>query len=159
MLASLLLLLWLNLVPPVPLALAKGGIYHEVARVEDGYRLTFERRAWWWPWNRYDAVFRLREGDAVHCFTAVFAPTGLGLEVWHRWQQWDEARGWVDRDRIRYTMTGGRDGGFRGWTRKRNVGPGDWRVLVETPDGREIGRVGFRVVEGRGEPVLIDEMY
>ena len=48
-------------------------------------------------------------------------------------------------------IAGGREGGYRGYTIKQRVMPGDWRVDVETPEGRIIGRVSFRVEEPSGE--------
>jgi hypothetical protein len=47
---------------------------------------------------------------------------------------------------------GGREEGFRGYGVKTNYQPGDWKVQVETADGREIGRIYFdveTVAEGR----------
>ena len=96
----------------------------------------------------------LREGDRAWCFSAVFAPRHLSTRIWHRWQRYDEAdHTWLESDRIPFEIVGGRDGGYRGYNRKKNLSEGLWRVLVETEDGREVGRAGF-VVEvsptGRG---------
>jgi hypothetical protein len=41
---------------------------------------------------------------------------------------------------------GGRDGGFRGYSFKKNIQPGTWRVDVETAEGLLLGRIGFEVV-------------
>jgi hypothetical protein len=54
------------------------------------------------------------------------------------------------------TIAGGREGGYRGHTVKSRLDPGDWRVDVETHDGRVIGRIGFRVVEASEEPGLLE---
>ena len=49
--------------------------------------------------------------------------------------------------------------GFRGYGFKSNYQPGDWKVEVETTDGREIGRIYF-VVENvpEGPRVLVTSM-
>ncbi|MFZ1503187.1 MAG: DUF2914 domain-containing protein, partial [Nitrospira sp.] len=44
-------------------------------------------------------------------------------------------------DRIALKISGGREGGYRAYTFKQGLDPGDWRVDVETEDGRVIGRV------------------
>jgi hypothetical protein len=61
-----------------------------------------------------------------------------------RWYRKD-ARGWQLTDSIPINIVGGREQGFRGYGLKSNHQPGDWKVEVETTDGREIGRVYFRV--------------
>jgi hypothetical protein len=40
-------------------------------------------------------------------------------------------------------MTGGRETGYRLYTMKQRVQPGEWRVDVETEDGRLLGRMTF----------------
>jgi len=39
---------------------------------------------------------------------------------------------------------------------KSNYQPGDWKVQVETTDGREIGRVYFSLEFAAGEPRSFD---
>ena len=53
-------------------------------------------------------------------------------------------------------ISGGREGGYRGYTIKQRVMPGDWRVDAETAEGRIIGRVSFRVEEPDGEARALD---
>lgn len=140
-------------IPPVPLALVEAGVFHDATRTDDGYRLTWDRQPWYRPFADSDGVFHLREGDRAWCFTAVFAPRGLATRIWHRWEHFDEAsREWVESDRIPFQIVGGRDGGYRGYTRKRHLTPGRWRVRVETEGEREVGRTGFLVVPAVGEP-------
>ena len=58
-------------------------------------------------------------------------------------------------DRIGIAISGGREAGYRAYTRKQRIQHGDWRVDVETEDGRVLGRVSFRVEEGgEGKPEL-----
>lgn len=144
---------FLNWIPPVPLSMKFGGAYHAIARAGDAYQLSFEKRAWYQLWKRADDPFR-GEGP-VFCFTAVFAPVDLKTTIYHRWQYRPTAtngpaRGFSTTDRIPITIAGGREGGYRGYTAKQRMLPGDWRVDVETEDGRIIGRVGFRVEEMNG---------
>ena len=151
-LSLLLALQWLDVIPPVPLALEYAGIYHHVERRDDAYVLRFERLPGAKGWlTEQDRVFRYRPGDAVWCFTAIFAPSGTELDVFHVWATWDALAGaWRETDRIAMRMEGGRNGGFRTFTRKQHIVPGTWRVRVETPSGRLLGRVDFEVVPDDG---------
>ena len=144
---------FLNWIPPVPLSLKFGGIYHKIAKVDDVYRLSFEKGAWYQFRKRSDDPFRGE--DPAYCFTAVFAPVALKTTIYHRWQYRDpgerKARDFSMTDRIPITIAGGRERGYRGYTVKQRLFPGDWRVDVETGEGRVIGRVSFRVEERVGE--------
>lgn len=142
---------FLKWIPPVPLSLKFGGAYHKVAKVDDEFQLAFEKAAWYQFWKRSDDPFH-GEGPS-YCFTAVFAPVALHTTIFHRWQH--RAHAGMDfstTDRIAIAIAGGREKGYRGYTVKQRVMPGDWRVDVETAEGRVIGRVSFRVEEPDGEP-------
>jgi hypothetical protein len=43
-------------------------------------------------------------------------------------------------------VEGGREEGYRGFTKKTNFQPGHWRVQIETLEDREVGRISFEVV-------------
>ena len=151
--AVLIAFYFLNWIPPVPLSLKLGGIYHQVEKVDGLYHLTFEKPAWYQVMKRSDNPFH---GDGpAYCFTAVFAPVDLKTIIYHRWQYRMVTPGRSSKgdfsttDRIPIRISGGREGGYRGYTIKQHVPPGEWRVDVETEDGRVIGRVLFRV-EGAG---------
>jgi len=141
---------FLNWIPPVPLSLKFGGAYHQIAKGDGLYHLSFEKGAWYQFWKRSDDPFR-GEGPA-YCFTAVFAPVDLRTTIYHRWQYRAPEKDFATTDRIGIAITGGREGGYRGYTHKQKLAPGDWRVDVETADGRIVGRVSF-LVEEPAEPV------
>ena len=142
---------FLKWIPPVPLSLKFAGVYHKVAKVDDEFQLEFEKAAWYQFWKRSDDPFHGK--GPTYCFTAVFAPVALHTTIFHRWQhRAHEGRGFSMTDRIPIAIAGGREGGYRGYTVKQRVMPGDWRVDVETAEGRVIGRVSFRVEEPDGEP-------
>lgn len=146
----------LGWVPEAPLAVVAFDIAHDVQRVPTpdgprpyGVQLTLEHPRWR-PWVRDDRTFHWAEGEAVHAFTAVFAPTGVAVDLVHHWERWDDDAGWETTDRIRVSpkdgAKGGADGGWRTWSRKARVSPGAWRVTVETAEGRIIARRGLRIV-------------
>ncbi|NOX36815.1 MAG: DUF2914 domain-containing protein [Calditrichaeota bacterium] len=143
----MLIFYFLNWIPPVPLSLKAGGVYHHVHREGERYLLRMERPAWYQFWKEQDDPFRWVPGDTVFCFTAVFAPTRLEKQIVHHWQVYDERRQqWQTTDRRQFVIRGGREAGYRGYTYKRNIRPGKWRVDVETEDGLLLGRIPFRVV-------------
>jgi hypothetical protein len=130
-----------RVIPPVPLSLPYIGIYHNVQRVKDEYVLSHERPGWR-VWHNGDQEFRAQPGDRVFVFFRLFSPTRFADEVRVRWFL-RESRGWVAQDSIPIKITGGRAEGFRGFGVKSNYQPGEWKVHVETADGREIGRIYF----------------
>lgn len=147
---------FLNWIPPVPLSMKRGGIYHQVTKEDGLYRLTFEEGDWYQVWKRSDNPFR-GEGPA-YCFTAVYAPVRLHGTIYHRWQHRQPNGDFSQTDRIGMTISGGREGGYRGYTVKQKLAPGDWRVDVETEDGRIIGRVGFQVEPQEGTLPAFDSV-
>ena len=133
----------LRVIPPVPLSIPFIGIYHNVERTEEGYRLSYER-PWWRFWHNGDQLFRAQPGDKVYVYFRIFSPARFSDEVRIRWY-WRrrEGRRWALQDTIPIKIVGGREQGFRGYGVKTNYQPGPWKVQVETTDGREIGRVYF----------------
>jgi hypothetical protein len=135
-----------NWIPPVPLSLKYGGIYHQVARTEDAYLLKFEKPSWYNFWKKSDNPFHHAERDTVYCFAAVFAPVELKKHIFHIWQQKESKSGrWLITDRLKYIVVGGRKAGYRGYTYKRHIVPGEWRVDVQTDDGQILGRISFEI--------------
>ncbi len=160
-LVALALLDAVGLIPPVPLALMDGGIYHSVTGTPNGYQLVYEQPPWYLPLRNDDRWFRYRPGDKVTCFTAIFAPSGMDLGITHVWEHWDAEAGWARTDAIPFDVSGGRDGGYRGFTSKRHFEPGAWRVRVVEQTGRELGRYAFTVDPGpwQAPPQLTSRRY
>ena len=134
-----------RLIPPVPLSIPFIGVYHQVERAGDSYRLSHERPAWRF-WHNGDQSFLAQPGDKVYVFFRIFSPARFSDQVQMRWHWRDPARGWTAHDTIPIRIVGGREQGFRGYGVKSNYQPGEWKVQVETLDGREIGRVYFDLV-------------
>lgn len=144
-------LYFLRVIPPVPLSLQEIGIYHEVRREGDEFVLARTRSRWRF-WERGDQTFLARPQDKVYCYVSVFSPTHFAERLQVRWMYKDPAEGWSEFDAIPLPITGGRDGGWRGFTAKAKWKPGRWRVKVETSDRRELGRVDLTVVPGEPGP-------
>lgn len=139
------ILFFFKFIPPVPLSISDVGIYHYVTRTQDHFELQSTRSRWRF-WERGDQTFLSRPGDTVYCFVRVFAPTQLKDDIQVRWmKRVNDA--WQTTDRIPVRIIGGRDKGFRAYTFKNNYSPGKWRVVFETSDQRELGRLAFDVIE------------
>jgi hypothetical protein len=139
---------FLNWIPPVPLSMKFGGMYREVEKQNDHFVLSYDRE-WYQVWKRSQNPFPADE--PIYCFTAVFAPVALNTTVYHHWYfRANSGKSFAHADRIPIKIAGGREGGYRAYTFKQRLDPGDWRVDVETEDGRVIGRVSV-LVEERGD--------
>ena len=135
-----------QLIPPVPIAVDHMGIYHHVEKLDNRYKLAYTRPAWKF-WQNGDQDFDAAVGDRVYCYFRIFSPTAFEDKVHLRWAFRNKREQWESADAIPVRIVGGRAQGFRGYTYKQNYHPGDWRVTVETLDGREIGRLNFDVRE------------
>jgi len=136
-------LYFMNWIPPIPLSLKFGGIYHQIEKIHSEYVLTYEKGPWYAIWKQSND--RVGIEDPVYCFTSVFAPITLHTTIYHHWQwrPFHKAESFMTTDRIPITITGGRETGYRLYTTKHRVQPGEWRVNVETEDGRILGRMTF----------------
>jgi len=134
-----------NVIPPVPLALKDIGIYHAVVRDGVGYNVRYEPAPWWQPWRDTSATYSRAPNEAAYCFASVFAPTDLNATIYHHWERLGSHGAWVKSERIPYTITGGRDEGFRGYTIKTALQDGDWRCVIKTDKGKVIGETRFTI--------------
>jgi hypothetical protein len=135
-----------DLIPPVPLALKTAAIFHQVAKTPSGYQVSYVKPPVYRFWEQSDEPFYLSTGESAFCYTAIFAPANIRVPVRHVWSIWKPSIGWSVTDRIPFAISGGREGGYRGYTRKGAIQPGQWRVEVQTYHNRTLGRIGFKVV-------------
>jgi hypothetical protein len=139
-----------NIIPPIPLSLKHVGVYHNVVRLDGGkYQLTYEEPKWWNFNKNSDTTFHYSSGEGIYCYASVFAPARLAIDVYHKWEYYDEVKGeWVEHGRFSYKIEGGRGEGYRGYTKVENYREGTWRCSVETERGQIIGKETFVVASG-----------
>jgi hypothetical protein len=93
------------------------------------------------------------DSSEVYFLTSVYAPAKLKAELEYLWYYQDPKTGkYMLTDRIssgRMMINGGRESGFRTFTRKKNTPPGKYRVEVAYKNGAVIGSGTFEVF---GEP-------
>jgi len=149
-----------NLIPPLPLSLKDAGVYHSVSRTGWEYHLLAEPLPWYRSFLNYNTTYHRYRGEGAYVFTSVFAPSGLSTIILHEWQYYDPAmRDWVTKSTLQFSIYGGQDKGFRGYTKKSSLQEGSWRVNVLTQYGQLIGRVKFTVINSPEKPELIEEVH
>lgn len=150
------LLYFANIIPPVPLSLKHIGVYHYIERSADNsYTVYTERPPWYKPFRDFNTTFHKIPGQTIYVFSAVFAPTDLSGTIFHEWAYFDEDKlRWQSMGRSPISISGGRDGGYRGYSFNNRAEPGTWRVDVETRNGQNIGRIRFKVVEVDKQPSI-----
>lgn len=137
---------FLNLIPPIPLSLRDAGMYHDITIANGEYTLVGEHASWI-AQLLPGQVVHLAPGDPLYAYTAIFAPAELSAVMVHRWEYYDEeTRDWVTSSALSFRISGGRSEGYRGYSVKRQLSEGAWRVSVETTRGQVLGRIRFQIV-------------
>lgn len=144
-----------GLIPPIPLALKDAGVYHSLVRTSDGYRVTAEASKAWF--DSSPTRVHTRPGEMLYAYSAVAAPGNLTGTIVHRWEHLDGSR-WMTESKISFPISGGREGGYRGYSAKENLVSGKWRVSVETPGGQVVGRMHFIVESTDTRPALTEQL-
>ena len=90
-------------------------------------------------------------GNEVYFVTSVYAPAKLKAELEYLWYyQNPSSKKYTLTDRIsssRMTINGGRETGFRTYSRKKNIPAGKYRVEIAYKNGAVIGSGTFEVLD------------
>lgn len=134
---------FLNVIPPIPLALRDSGVYKSVVRTDTGYVFAefAHRFSWRGLRNEYATA-----GAPVYFFSQVYAPVRFEQNIVHEWQKKDSRGNWVRVSSVAFPIYGGSDSGYRGYSVSRQVTSGQWRVLVKTSNGQTLGGETFTVL-------------
>jgi hypothetical protein len=144
------MLYMLNVIPAVPLSLKESGIYHDIERSSDGgYTGGKEVDKRFFAKYRSQTFHKSDEDNAVYYFSSVGAPAELSAPITHVWEYYDESsRSWVTSTTVSFELSGGRQDGYRAYSKKEHVFPGLWRVTVKVGSSRIVGRMTFRIENG-----------
>ena len=147
-----------NVLPPLPLAMTRAGVYHSIRRDGNVYRAIGEARSLFTlPWS--EPVVHIMPGESLSLYSAVFAPIQLQTKILHIWQRYDDAaKSWRTQAVVAYSITGGREGGYRGYSVKSLPAKGHWRVNIATADGLLVGRVAFNVIPAASEIASVEQI-
>ncbi|MDE2463608.1 MAG: DUF2914 domain-containing protein [Alphaproteobacteria bacterium] len=152
--AALNIFYFTGVLPPLPLALAASGVYQNIHKSGPVYLALGQPQPWYtrfgWPQTIY-----LAPGASISVFSSVFAPIALSARIRHEWEWYSpQKHAWLREASVTFTVSGGRNGGYRGYTTKHDPADGQWRVDIETEGDRLIGRVQFRIEHTRQMPPL-----
>ncbi|MEN9881126.1 MAG: hypothetical protein RLZZ308_309 [Candidatus Parcubacteria bacterium] len=144
------MLYFLNILPAVPLSLSAGHVYHNVARNEMKEYTVLEEMD-----TRYFASLRRQihtisdsEQDAFF-FSSIEAPAEITAPITHVWEYYDETlKKWTTLATISFTLSGGREDGYRAYSHKEHLLEGLWRVTVKVDAERIVGRKMFYIKKG-----------
>ena len=135
-----------NILPPLPLSMKDSGVYNLIEKDKSDYVLYKEHKNFFN--NFFDKTIKINSSDkSLYYFSSVFAPTKLNTRIIHEWEYYDSKnKKWIKNTKIPFSIVGGRDGGYRGYSLKQNLIEGDWRVLTKTSNGQIIGSEKFKVI-------------
>lgn len=151
--AAMNLFYFTRVLPPLPLALSDVGIYHGIRHTGATYQVQEEPQPWTVRFGFARPVVHVAPGEKLALYSAVFAPIRMSTRITHRWQRWDaQSKHWQTLSQVSFVISGGREHGYRGYSLKSGPRAGNWRVSIDSADGRLIGRLAFDVVSV-GQPV------
>lgn len=134
---------FLNVIPPIPLALRDDGVFKSVVRNDTGY--VFAEFARDFSWRTLKKEYVVPAGSPVYFYSSVFAPVRFEQVIVHEWQRKNTKGDWVRVSSVSFPVYGGSDTGYRGYTVSQQVTPGEWKVLVKTRGGQTLGGETFVV--------------
>ena len=147
-----------DMIPPVPLVKREVAMAYDVQKVGTQYQLSQQASNWWVFWRKTSDDLTVAPNQRIYCFSSIFAPAGLSTKLFHNWQIHTK-KGWVTQSRAGFALNGGRYGGYRVYTFKSNIAAGDWRVNIETEDGKTLAIHTFTVELAQAPTQLILQNY
>ncbi|MDA3840356.1 MAG: DUF2914 domain-containing protein [Patescibacteria group bacterium] len=141
------LLYFLNIIPPIPLSLKESELVHDLKRVNGLYEVEYEKSSFFQA-GETSNTFSWQEGDIIYFYNSIFAPTNINIEIYHKWYFYDEEiKKWQLKSNLSYSLTGGRDSGYRGYSYKQSLGPGRWKIETTNKKGQVLGVKKFKIEE------------
>ena len=137
-----------RIMPAVPLAVRHAGIAHYVEHKDSEYKVFFEE-------SRIPVlletsnIFKTELPNRLYCYSRVYVPKTITTQIQHRWEQYDaQTATWKTIAIIPYSISGGREEGYRGYTYIPARTTGEYRCNIETDHQVLIGRRTVTVEEG-----------
>src|SRR3989344_3334082 len=150
-------LYFVDIIPPLPLALKEIIIAHNIELSTNGYYVSYEPAKWYnFFHGAYNPTYNQVVGETVYAFSLVYAPTNLKTTIVHEWSKYDQANSrWVIMSSIPFSISGGREQGYRGYSYKNSISEGKWRVATKTSNGQTLGQTKFEIKQTNLRPEVV----
>jgi Protein of unknown function (DUF2914). len=139
-----------NWIAPVPLVLKQQIVCKNFNR--ETYSCDTDKLDFWQRIGFKGETIHKDEGDEVYFMSSVYAPAELKAPIEFRWYYKEPSTNkFKITDKItssRMVLRGGRDAGYRSYSKKKNIPPGTYKVETAYKDGAVIGAKTFKVIEG-----------
>ncbi len=139
-----------NWIAPVPLVLKQQIVCKNFDNVS--YSCDADHLNFWQKIGFSQATIHKDEGEEIYFMSSVYGPAELKAPVEFRWYYKEPSTGKFKlTDKIsssRMVIRGGRDMGYRSYSKKKNIPSGDYRVETAYKDGAVIGATSFKVLDG-----------
>ncbi|SHK68019.1 DUF2914 domain-containing protein [Fibrobacter sp. UWB12] len=142
-----------NWIAPVPLVLKQQIVCKNFDR--ETYSCDADNPDFWQRIGFKGLTIHKGEGDEIYFMSSVYAPAELKAPIEYRWYYKEPSTNKFKlTDKItssRMVIRGGRDQGYRSYSRKKNIPMGTYRVETAYKDGAVIGSTTFKVLDGQPE--------
>lgn len=139
----------MNWVPPVPLVLKQQLVCQNFDKTD--YSCDVDAPSILQTIGLQMPSIHRIPGEDVYVLASVYAPASLKAEIEYRWHYMiPNTAKYTLTDKIssgRMVINGGREDGFRSFSRKKNIPAGKYRVEVAFKDGAVIGSQTFEVID------------
>ena len=139
-----------NWIAPVPLVLKQQIVCKNFNR--ETYSCDVDKLDFWQRVGFKGETIHKDEGDEVYFMSSVYAPAELKAPIEFRWYYKEPSTNKFKlTDKItssRMVVRGGREAGYRSYSKKKNIPPGTYKVETAYKDGAVIGAKSFKVLEG-----------
>lgn len=146
----LLLSFWfMDLIPPVPMVMKQNIVCKGFEKVKGEYTCMEPSPSLLEQMGILKTRIYKSPEERLYVLSSVFAPSDVEADLEHRWQYRDTSAGeWVNAGVVPFHMTGGRQEGYRLYSRKENMKSGLWRVVTALQGGAVMGFTEFVIPEG-----------
>ncbi len=126
--------------PPVPLHITKSGVFTQSEPSENGLVMTVKKIV-----GLSENMIAINENQTLYYVSRIFSPSNFRDNLYLEWKV-KNAKGWELQDRILFSITGKRDGDYRGIAWKKNWSVGEYQVTLLTEDYRVLDQIFLEVV-------------
>lgn len=147
----LIVMYFMNVIPPVPLVVKQHSACTHFDRTSYSCQIENPSIFVKMGLSKPTIYWQPSDGD-VFFLSSIFAPNKVKASIEHRWYYYNpKTEAFELTDRIsssRMAIQGGRESGFRTYTKKKHLSYGLWRVETALQNGAVIASKDFEVKKG-----------